>query len=394
MSDREIQSVREQLLKLSYDGTTPVQAYLNKFNFCACRLRYLDPDLEDEELRMWMYIQLQNAKKPPAVGLDGERYVGPETWVVRQPDADIDTYEKLSSALKQQYKGREKKTSQEVIREIEQMHPNWKKITLKEFFASVDELFGSVTIEEWLVIRSINEKLPAEVKEELRRTRGAWKQWSFTQYREFCLNTYKDIHHPDPTLLGRGRSMDADTSKQELQVEKDKVTLLQRQVEELNLLNKHHIDAQKRFANSDDAKCPPRQRDEATCWNCWETGHVANTCQPRRTWSEREALRQRKGYPAPYGWEKMLREGIEKDATYSRKKEVNYLRQQFPQFNEDEEEDESLQTFNVSHHAAPAKRPTPREKVDTVFPEPQERNRHRQKGAYSHSLNPSKFQSR
>jgi hypothetical protein len=33
----------------------------------------------------------------------------------------------------------------------------------------------------------------------------------------------------------------------------------------------------------------------------------------------------------------MLQEGIEK-ATYSRKKEVSYLRQRFPQFNEDEEE--------------------------------------------------------
>jgi hypothetical protein len=213
MSHMEIQSVREQLFKLSYDGTTPVQVYLNKFDYCVRRLQRLDPDLEDEELRMWMYFQLQNAKKPPAQGLDGERYVGPETWVVRQADTDIDTYEKLSSALKKQYKGLEKKTSQEVIREIEQMHPNWKKIMLKEFFASVDELFGSVTIEEWLVIRSINEKLPAEVKEELRCTRGAWKQWTFTQYREFCMNTYEDIHHPDPMLLGRGRGMKGDTSK-------------------------------------------------------------------------------------------------------------------------------------------------------------------------------------
>jgi hypothetical protein len=40
---------------------------------------------------------------------------------------------------------------------------------------------------------------------------------------------------------------------------------------------------------------------------------------------------------------------------------------------------EGLQTFNVSHHTALAKRPTPWEKVDTVFPEPQERNRYRQK---------------
>jgi len=34
-------------------------------------------------------------------------------------------------------------------------------------------------------------------------------------------------------------------------------------------------------------------------------------------------------------------------------------------------------SFNVSHHAAPAKCPAPRERVDTVYPEPQERNWHR-----------------
>ena len=73
-----------------------------------------------------------------------------------------------------------------------------------------------------------------------------------------------------------------------------------------------------------------------------------------------------------------MQEGITRDAIDSRKKEVSYLRQQFPQYNDDEEEDEYLRTsFNVSHHAAPAKRPAPRERVDTVYPEPHERNRHR-----------------
>jgi len=84
-----------------------------------------------------------------------------------------------------------------------------------------------------------------------------------------------------------------------------------------------------------------------------------NTCQPRRNRSEREALRQRKVYQAPYRWEKNLQEGIEKDATYSRKKEVSYLRQWFLQFNKDEDEQEYIQTFNVSHQVAPAKHPTP-----------------------------------
>jgi len=70
--------------------------------------------------------------------------------------------------------------------------------------------------------------------------------------------------------------MDTDASKRELQLEKDTVTLLQRQVEKLSLLNRHHVDAQKSFANSEDVKRPPKRRDEAICWNCWEPGHVAN----------------------------------------------------------------------------------------------------------------------
>jgi len=185
----------DEVAKLFYDGTTPIEAYLTRFDFFVKRLLRLDPDIEDEECRMRLFIQLRDARKPPILGLDGERYVGPETWAVRQPDKKINSYDKLCAALKDRYGRHVRKTNIELIQEIDQMHPNWKKMTL-------------------------------------------------SSYREYCMGIYEDIHYPDPTLLGRGKGMDAEASKKELQLEKDQVAMLRQQVEELSLLNKHHIDAQ------------------------------------------------------------------------------------------------------------------------------------------------------
>jgi hypothetical protein len=265
MNSVAIQRDWDDLAELQYDGTTPIEGHLTRFDYCVKRLLRLDPDIEDEEFRTRLLMQLRDARKPPALGLDGERYVGPETWAVKQPSSSIDSYGKLCTALRDRYGCHVRKTNLELIHEFDQMHPNWRKTTLKEFFADVDALLGSAVIEDGFVIKALNEKLSAEVKEELRRSRGVWKKMTLTRYREYCLGVYEDIHYPDPTLLGRGRGMDADTSKREPQVEKDKVAQLQRPVEELSLLNKHHIDAQKHFANSEDAKRPSKQRDDAIC---------------------------------------------------------------------------------------------------------------------------------
>jgi hypothetical protein len=66
--DRECKCLYEP----SYDGTGAVEVYLMKFEYFVCRLLRLNRDIEDEELRMTMYIHLQNAKKPPALSPIGE----------------------------------------------------------------------------------------------------------------------------------------------------------------------------------------------------------------------------------------------------------------------------------------------------------------------------------
>jgi len=82
----------------------------------------------------------------------------------------MNTYKKLSTVLKEWYGSNKEKMSLEVLLEIDQMHPNWKKTTLKEFFADVDKLLETTTIEDGFVIKALNKKLPIEVKEELRHS--------------------------------------------------------------------------------------------------------------------------------------------------------------------------------------------------------------------------------
>jgi hypothetical protein len=117
------------------------------------------------------------------------------------------------------------------------------------------------------VIKFLNEKLPIEIKEELRRSRGAWKKMTLAQYREYCLGIYDDIHHPEPALLGRSSSADR-VAKRDQTKNLERIALLERQLEEAALLNKHHVDAQKRYANSDEARRPPREPNDPSCWNC------------------------------------------------------------------------------------------------------------------------------
>lgn len=79
---------------------------------------------------------------------------------------------------------------------------------------------------------------------------------SLAEYREYCLDIYKDIH------LGRGaiaeessrRSTGADESARQDRKVADEFAALKRRLAESELLNKHHVDAQKRFLSSDDAK--------------------------------------------------------------------------------------------------------------------------------------------
>ena len=188
----------------------------------------------------------------------------------------------------------------------------------------------------------MNAEGPASTRDR-RLSRGACKKMTFSEYQDYCLEIHEDPHYPVPTFTGK---LSADESSRRERKLADKVVALERQLAEQSLQNKYHVDAQKKFANSNDAKRPGKW--QALCWNCLERGHFANQCSPFRTWAERETLRVQKGVPAPDGWEKALHDGGEKDR--AKGKATSYLRNQFGRDDEDDGDD-LLQSYSVSHSA-------------------------------------------
>jgi len=102
MIHTRLQREWDRLSELFYDGTFPGMLYLDQFNYRVERIKRLDPDVFHGEIFLVMCSQLMNAERPPVLGLDGKRYIGPETWLRRQEENEIYTYEKLRSGLYEQ----------------------------------------------------------------------------------------------------------------------------------------------------------------------------------------------------------------------------------------------------------------------------------------------------
>jgi hypothetical protein len=67
------------LSKMTYDGTTPFQAFLTPFETTVWKLHRLDYQLDRDAVRGYLEMSLRDANPAPKEGLDGKPYVGPET---------------------------------------------------------------------------------------------------------------------------------------------------------------------------------------------------------------------------------------------------------------------------------------------------------------------------
>jgi hypothetical protein len=166
MSYTQVDWEWKQLSELSFDGTSPVEVYLKKFAFRVRRILRLDPDIEDEDVRMAMCMQLRNAKNPPSLNCGEERYVGPRIWLSRQVDTDINTYDKLRAALLYRYG--KKKTLTEVVEQLDQLQPDWDRISLVDFFEEARKVIGRT--EDSFIIRVLAYKLPRELWEAMKNS--------------------------------------------------------------------------------------------------------------------------------------------------------------------------------------------------------------------------------
>jgi hypothetical protein len=202
--ERVRQRLLDQIDRLTYDGTVDISRFLTIFDQFRSKLLALDPP-EEEEMLFWSFQDaLKNASPPPQRGVDGERYIGPATWLDRQPMSEVDTYEKLCGKLKAKFSRSATRGKDQVMRELQRMTFHMNKTTVKEFAEAWEETIGSVELDELLRTETFMQKMPSKILDEFQRqgNRHKWRTKTWQWLKDVLIEADEEIHNPDP-VFGR-----------------------------------------------------------------------------------------------------------------------------------------------------------------------------------------------
>ncbi|KAF8535746.1 hypothetical protein BDD12DRAFT_808326 [Trichophaea hybrida] len=294
-------AVRNEILYLSmlhtmkYKGTTPVEGFLKKFELARNQLMAANPQTTPDNFLLCLSAALHDPINPPAKGRDWMAFVGPSTWLDEQEPTEVDTYDRLKAKLEIKFTPTIK-TSIQIINKIQTIKYSPDK-TVEKPISEIDKIMGRTRLEK---AKKLTDSDPEGRDLELRDLKKK-------------LIAYDAAHrNPDP-ILRCSENMDIEKSAKMYRELTDKCAKLERELQEQRQLTNLNLEAQKRWANSDDAKKKDHKpiKGESNrsfrCWNCWELGHSTSACpEARRNWNERERLRQQKEIPADEKYESQL----------------------------------------------------------------------------------------
>jgi hypothetical protein len=298
MANLDRQRWLDSMQRLVYDGTTDVSRFLKSFETCRSKLLEVDPGTDAETVFFYFQQALKNASSAPKLGMDGEKYIGPETWLDKQPETEVDTYEKLCNKLKAKFSRAATRDKEQVLRELQRM--NMAKLTVKEFAEAWEETIGSQELDELWRMEMFMQKMPAKIQEEFQRqgNRPRWRTKTWQWLKGALIEADEEIRNPDPAfhLDRRGTHAREPGSHSDNPKESEESAKRERRLADENARLKRERDqykteanqlreGSKRWANSDDALRPAGGSGFGSplCWNCWERGHRADSCTvPRR----------------------------------------------------------------------------------------------------------------
>jgi hypothetical protein len=212
--ERERQRLLDRIDRLTYDGTDAISRFLKQFDHCRSKLLALDPPEDEAMLFDSFELALKNASPPPQRGVDGERYIGPATWLDRQPMSEVDTYEKLCVKLRARFsatrdrdkvmRDRDKvmRDRDKVMRELQRMTFDMRKTTVKEFAEAWEETIGSLELDELLRMEKFMQKMPYVILDEFQRqgNRYKWRKKTWQWLKEALIEADEEIRNPDPVF--------------------------------------------------------------------------------------------------------------------------------------------------------------------------------------------------
>jgi hypothetical protein len=372
---------------MKYDGTADISSFFRRFEGFRTRILALDAAYDEFMIENTLISCLHDAKAPPRVGVDGERYIGPASWYAKQPIGDVDTYDKLKAKLESKFRTKPDNMPA-VIARLAQMER--KEQTVKDFAFEFDDSRGSTEIPDYTLIDIFTKQMPRKVVNRLLLACPDFRSKTYIEVRDLCTQIDHAQRNPDP--LESTYSKKTSHQEQDERFSADRVARLERQLAE----KEKHIDVllrgAKNWANSDDAK----RRTPSTgtsgsssgipsgiCWNCWDKNnpHRFGQCpEKRRTWKEREDLRISKGIEKPAGYKLRYEEAVvEARALAASTSGPTSERVSILKRSTAEEDDEFVSRLNfdvcAGGMAFPAARQPKRRGPDTVFPQPKERGR-------------------
>ncbi|KAF8540309.1 hypothetical protein BDD12DRAFT_880701 [Trichophaea hybrida] len=183
-------------------------------------------------------------------------FVGPSTWLDEQEPTEVDTYDGLKDMLEIKFTPTIK-SSTHIINKIQTIKYFPDK-TVEELITEIDKIMGRTHLGKYAYQTLLMERVPLSIAKKLTDSDPEW--------------------NPDP-ILRRREDMDVEKSAKMHGKLADKYARLERELEEQRQLTNLNLEAQKRWANSDDAKKkdhkPIKEESKGSfrCWNCWELGH-------------------------------------------------------------------------------------------------------------------------
>jgi hypothetical protein len=202
MANDERKRWLDRLDRLTYDGTMDISRFLTTFDQYRSKLLTMDPPEEEEILFTFFQDALKNTSPPPQRGVDGERYIGPATWLDRQPISEVDTYEKLCNKLRAKFSRAATRDKDQVMRELRRMTFHMSKTTVKEFAEAWEETVGFLELDELLRMETFMQKMPYVILDEFQRlgNRYKWRNKTWQWLKEALIEADEEIRNPDPVF--------------------------------------------------------------------------------------------------------------------------------------------------------------------------------------------------
>jgi hypothetical protein len=195
----QISTYLKFMMSMKYDGTSDITSFFRRFDGFRTRILALDPNYDDFLIETTLAACLQDAPTPPSVGVDGEPYIGPATWYEKQPDADVDTYDKLKEKLESKFKAKAENMSK-IISRLAQLERGDK--TVKEFAYEFDRVRGTAEVHDYTLIDIFTKQMPQTVVKRLLISCPDFREKTYEEVKNLCIKLDHAVRNPDPLEIG------------------------------------------------------------------------------------------------------------------------------------------------------------------------------------------------